>query len=70
MARYAGLLVTSLVLLFGGVLFYILSVAGAFWPKPTPPTDLGLYTTTITLILLGVGGLLLRAAKLHPGPAH
>jgi hypothetical protein len=70
MPPYAGLLVSSLVLIIGGALFYIASVAGIFWPKATPPADLGLTAMTIVLLGLGGGGLLLRAAKLHPGPTQ
>lgn len=64
MARHAGLLTVSLTLLLGGILFYALAVAGAFFEKPTPPTDIGLYAVTVCLVGLGVGGLLLRSAKI------
>jgi hypothetical protein len=68
MTRYAGLLWTSLALLLAAVLFFALSVAGMFWAKATPLTDIGLYAVTITLVLFGLGGLFLRSAKIHPRP--
>jgi len=68
MRPYSGLWITSWVLIVAGVLFYVLSVAGAFWPKATPWNDVGLYTVTVTLLGFGLGGLLLRSARLHPRP--
>lgn len=53
-------------MLIGGGLFFILSVAGSFWPKPTPMNDLGLYSVTVILVGFGVSGLLLRSAKMNP----
>lgn len=68
MRLYPALWATSWVLIGLGVIFYLLSVTGAFWPKATPWDDPGLYTVTMTFIGLGIGGLLLRAARLQPQP--
>jgi hypothetical protein len=66
MRPYMGLWVSSWLLLGGGLLFYVLAVAGAFFPRATPWNDVGLYSTTVVLVGLGLGGLLLRHAKLRP----
>jgi hypothetical protein len=70
MRPHPALWIVSWVLIALGVLFYVLSVVGAFWPEATPWNDVGLYTVTVTLIGFGVGGLLLRSAKLHPQPGE
>lgn len=67
MPRLAGLYYTGIALAVFGVLLYVTSVAGAFWPKATPWNDIGLYVTTITLVGFGLGALWLRQTKLHPG---
>ena len=66
MRAYPGLWWSSVALLVGGVAFFIASVAGVFWPKPTPIDDLGLYAVTVVMLGFGIAGMLLRAAKLHP----
>lgn len=68
MVAYNGLRISSWILIVVGVLFYVTSVAGLFWPKASPWDDTGLYSMTVVLIGMGVGGLLLRSAKLHPRP--
>lgn len=69
MPKHAGILYGSLALLLGGVLFYVLSVAGAYWPNPTPPDDVGLISVTTVLCGMGLAGLFLRwARQTTPGP--
>ena len=68
MTQYAGLLSASLILLGAGIVFYVASVAGLLWPQASSPTDVGVYAVTVTLAGLGAGGLMLRAAKINPGP--
>ena len=66
MPRHPALLWTSLVLLAAAVVFFLLAVTGAYFAKPTPATDLGLYSVTFVLVGFGAGGLLLRWTRLHP----
>ena len=42
-----------------GVLFYVLGVAGVFWPA-SPATDVGLLSTSAIFVLMGGLGLLLK----------
>ncbi len=65
---HPGLLWSSVALLLGGVLFYVLSVSGLFWEKASSPTDLGTYAVSIILVAFGAAVLLLRYARLHPEP--
>jgi hypothetical protein len=64
---HPGLLYTSLALLALGILIFIAAVAGVLFGKATPATDIGLYSTTVVFLGFGVGGLLLRAAKIRQG---
>lgn len=68
MKPYPGLFWSSVGLIVAAALFFILSVSGLLWAKATPVSDVGLYAVTLTLLLFGAGGLMLRAAKLHPQP--
>jgi hypothetical protein len=60
--------VLALVSLAFGVLLFILSVAGVFWP-PTPVTDVGLLSTTTVFVALGIVGLLLARRQTAPAPS-
>jgi hypothetical protein len=60
MPHSRGLLISSWVLIVSAVLFYLLSVGGILFGDSSSPSDLGVYSVTIVLLLFGVGGLLLR----------
>jgi hypothetical protein len=68
MARFLGLLVTSIVLAGAGVLFYLVAVGGLMFGGKSPPNDLGVYAVTVTLVMLGVATFLLRMARLRNAP--
>ena len=65
----AGTLYSSVASLVAGFLIYVLAVSGMLFAKATPPGDLGLVSVTIVLVGFGLGGLVLRAARLKESAA-
>jgi len=55
--------VLSIASLAFGVLFYLASVGGLLWGKPTPPLDHGVVPVTAVFVLFGLVGLLLGRGK-------
>jgi len=56
-------LVLSIASLAFGVLFYVASVAGLLWSKPTPPLDHGLVPTAAVFVLFGLVGLVVARGQ-------
>jgi hypothetical protein len=68
MARFLGLLIATIALIGGGVLFYLLSVGGVLFGGQSPANDLGVYGVTVTMVMLGIGAWLLRTARIRNAP--